>query len=320
MTTIAETPRTSEGLVYKVTNWREYNESLVRRGDVRVWFSDEVVDAWEHENSEKKNGRPFVYSDLAIETLLTIRELFRLPYRQTEGLGRALADWLGADVAIPDYTSLQKRAAKLDVAIRVARTPGPVDVVVDSTGLKIYGEGEWKVRKHGAGKRRTWRKIHLAVDPATHSIVAMTTTGAETHDAHEVEALLDQVDAPVRTFYGDGAYDQWKVYDLLKARAVWSIVPPRKNAMIKRHGARLGETLERDDCIRQIRRDGRKKWKASIGYHRRSLAETAMYRLKASFGDRLKNRLPPNQAVEAALRCKILNAFVTFGMPRFAWS
>ncbi len=174
---MAEAASKSKKKSYSIKNWREYNESLVRRGDITFWFDEAVVttwkvDAWEHENDEKKNGRPFTYSDVAIETLLTIRELFRLPYRQTEGLGRALVKLMDAEVAIPHHTSLQKRAAKLGVNISVADVQGPIDVVVDSTGLKVYGEGEWKTRQHGVGKRRTWRKLHLAVDPATHQIVA----------------------------------------------------------------------------------------------------------------------------------------------------
>ena len=304
---------------YAIKNWREYNASLVRRGDVTFWF-DEAVDAWEHENGEKKNGRPFVYSDVAIETLLTVRELFRLPYRQTEGLGRALAKLMGAQIVIPHHTSLQKRAAKLGVAIALSEVKGPIDVVVDSTGLKVFGEGEWKTRQHGVGKRRTWRKLHLAVDPATHQIVAEVLTESNEHDANQVEPLLEQVEAEVQTFYGDGAYDQWKVYDTLTENSIWSIIPPRKNAKIKRHGNSAEEPLERDECLRQIRRDGRKAWKESIGYHRRSLAETAMSRLKAAFGDRLKNRKPPNQKTEVTLRCKLLNWFVMLGMPLSIWS
>jgi len=306
---------------YKVTNWAKYNESLVSRGDITLWFDEEVLKAWEHQNAQRKVGHPFVYSALAIESLLMLRELFRLPYRQTEGLARALIKLMDAEVPIPDYTSLQKRAAKMNVVFQVAQTPaGPIHVVVDSTGLKVYGEGEWKVRKHGVGKRRTWRKLHLAVNPDTHEIVAQTLTENDEHDADQVDQLLDQVEAEVETFYGDGAYDQWKVYQSLKRRGVCSIIPPRKNAKIKQHGNAAADPLERDECIRQIRRDGRKAWKESIGYHRRSLAETAMHRFKRCFGEGLKNRKLENQRTEAALRCKLLNLFVTLGMPLFVWS
>jgi hypothetical protein len=305
---------------YSITNWPKYNESLVQRGDITFWFDEEVIDLWEHDNDHKKVGRPFKYSDVAIETLLTMRELFRLTYRQTEGFGRAMAKLMKAEVAIPDYTNLQKRAAKMKIVIDIHRSQGPIDIVVDSTGLKVYGEGEWKTRQHGVSKRRTWRKLHLAVDPSTQQIVAEVLTGNEAHDADQVEPLLDQIEAEVQVFYGDGAYDQWKVYDQLKENEVWSVIPPRKNAKIAQHGNSAEEPLERDECLRQIRRDGRKAWKESIGYHRRSLAETAMYRLKSSFGDQLKNRKLPNQKTEVALRCKLLNWFVALGMPLAMWS
>lgn len=318
--TMVEAASKTKKLTYKVTNWRDYNESLVNRGDITFWFDEAVIDVWEDDNEEKKNGRPFKYSPTAIEVLLTLRELFRLPYRQTEGFGRALAKLMNAEVPIPDYTSLQKRAAKLDVAIQINPTQGPIDVVVDSTGLKVYGEGEWKVKKHGVGKRRDWRKVHLAVDPTSHTIVAQLTTGNDIHDGKAVEPLLEQVEVEVETFYGDGAYDHWKVRDHLHENGIHQIIPPRKNAKIKQHGNLSQEPLERDECVRQIRRDGKKAWKESIAYHRRSLAETAMYRLKANFGDRLKNRKLPNQAVEVALRCKLLNSFVAIGMPLFTWS
>jgi len=157
---------------YKVHNWRNYTESLVERGSITFWFSDDAIAQWEHANDEPKVGHPFVYSDRAIESLLVLRELFRLPYRQTEGLGRSLVQLMQINVAIPDFTSLAKRAASLEIALDVASHQGPIQVVVDSTGLKVFGEGEWKTRQHGISKRRTWRKLHLAVNPATQEIEA----------------------------------------------------------------------------------------------------------------------------------------------------
>ena len=305
---------------YKITNWRDYNEALVQRGDITFWFDEDVIDAWEHDNNEPKVGRPFTYSDMAVECLLTMRELFRLPYRQTEGLGRSLTKLMQVDVAIPDYSSLAKRAAKLRVSLSVATRKGPIDVVVDSTGLKVFGEGEWKMRKHGKGKRRTWRQLHLTVNSQTQEIEAEVLTENSGHDADQVDGLLDQVNGPVNAFYGDGAYDQWKVYDSLAEREIQPIIPPRRNAKIKQHGNSRQEPLERDEAIRSIRRDGRKSWKESVGYHRRSLAETAMHRMKCCFGSLLKNREFPNQRTEARLRSKILNHFAHLGLPQFEWS
>src|SRR6185369_11702608 len=167
---------------YRVTNWKQYNESLVRRGDITLWFEEDVIAAWEHANRDVKVGRPFTYSDTAIECLLALRELFRLPYRQTEGLGRALVKLMDVEVAIPDFTSLAKRAAKLKVSLELAPTTGPIDVVVDSTGLKVVGAGEWRSEAYRHPKRKTWRKLHLSINAATQEIVAEVLTSKRRDD------------------------------------------------------------------------------------------------------------------------------------------
>ncbi len=305
---------------YKITNWRKYNESLVQRGSITFWFSDDVIEQWAHPNDNPKVGHPFVYSDKAIECLLVLRELFRLPYRQTEGLGRSLVQLMQVDVAIPDYTSLAKRAAKLEIALAVSKHKGSIDVVVDSTGLKVFGEGEWKTRKHGVSKRRTWRKLHLAVNPETQEIEAEVLTENSGHDADQVDDLLEQIEPPIDSFGGDGAYDQWKVYERLAEQEIEAIIPPRKNAKIKQNGNSSQLPLPRDEAIRRIRHVGRKEWKKEVGYHRRSLAETAMYRMKCCFGSTLKNRQLEYQRAEARLRSKILNRFTHLGLPQFKWN
>ncbi len=250
---------------------------------------------------------------------MVLRELFQLPYRQTEGLGRSLVKLMEIELAIPDYTSLAKRAAKLDIALDVRRHRGAIDVVVDSTGLKVFGEGEWKMRAHGKSKRRTWRKLHLAVNPKTQEIVAETLTEDSCDDAGQVDPLLNQVPHPTERFYGDGAYDKWKVYETLAHRQTRAIIPPQRNAKIKQHGNAHQRPLSRDMAIREIRRHGRRRWKERVGYHRRSLSETAMHRMNRCFGDHLKNRLLPNQQAETRLRSKILNKFTQLGLPKFKW-
>jgi hypothetical protein len=292
-----------------VRNWREYNESLVARGSITFWFSEEALANWYHENGVGKRGRPFTYSDSTMETFLTIRELLRLPYRQTEGFVRGLLELVAEGLSVPDFTSAAKRAAKLGITLPVLPRQGHVDIVLDSTGLKVFGEGEWKVRQHGPSKRRTWRKLHLAVDPETQEIVAEVLTTNAGHDADQAEALLDEVPGKINTVTADGAYDKWKVYGAIEGRKARPKIPPRHDAKIKRHANAAGPRLARDEAIRMIRRIGRKNWKKRIGYHCRSLAETAVSRLKMIFGPILKNRLLPNQSTEARLRCKILNHF-----------
>ena len=305
---------------YKVTNWKQYNKSLVERGNITIWFSEKALEQWEHPNDQPKVGRPFVYSDTAIECLLTIRELLQLPYRQTAGFGRSLAAMLGVDVKIPDYSSLAKRAGKLNAALNVANKKGSIDIAVDSTGMKVFGEGEWKMRTHGKSKRQTWRKLHLSVNADTQEIVAEVLTQNSSHDADVAGEMLEQIEQPVTKFYGDGAYDKWKVYEELEERDAEPIIPPQRNAIIKQHGNCDAERLPRDEAIRGIRKKGRRRWKEEIGYHRRSLAETAMYRVKQTFGTHLKNRVFENQQTETRLRCKILNRFTQLGMPEFEWS
>ena len=305
---------------YKITNWKQYNESLVQRGSLTFWFSEDVIRQWHHENAQPRRGHPFFFSDTAIECLLIVREMFRLPYRQTEGLGKSLVGLMEAEIEIPDYTSLAKRAGKLGIALEVRKHKGKIDVVVDSTGLKVFGEGEWKMRKHGKSKRRTWRKLHLAVNPDTHEIVAETLTENSKDDASQVKDLLNQTPNKIDGFHGDGAYDTRDTYETLEKEGIEAIIPPRRNAKIWQHGNSGEKPLSRDAAIREIRRIGRQAWKNQVGYHRRSLSETAMYRMKCCFGDHLKNRLLPNQQTEARLRCKILNRFSHLGLPLFEWN
>ena len=248
----------------KIINWKEYNEALVRRGQFTLWISDDVIEHWLHDNGGNKVGRPFTYSNLAIETLLTIREFFRTTYRATEGFGRALANLVQADIAIPDFTSLAKRAAKLGIDIDVTQYKGKIDVVVDSTGLKVYGEGEWKVKKHGWAKHRTWRKLHLAINEKTQEIEAEVLTDNATDDAAVVDELLNQTKNRTKKFGGDGAYDKWKVYRTLDRRGIVPIIPPRKNAKIKRNGNSRMPPLPRDEAIEGFanwdERSGNGKW------------------------------------------------------------
>lgn len=294
---------------FSVRNWSEYSESLVARGSITVWFSEEALQGWYHANATCKRGRPFTYSDSTIELFLTIRELLRLPYRQTEGFIGGILGLLQDGLTVPDFTSAAKRAAKLGIELPVMPRRGNIDVVLDSTGLKVFGEGEWKVRQHGPSKRRTWRKLHLAIDPKTQEILAETLTTNAGHDADQAAELLDAVPAPIDTVTGDGAYDQWKVYETIDQRQAQPRIAPRHDAKIKRHANAAGPRLARDQTIRQIRQLGRKQWKKSSGYHCRSLVETAVFRLKTTFGPKLKNRRFDNQRTEARLRCRILNQF-----------
>jgi hypothetical protein len=302
---------------YKVTNWREYNASLVQRGSVEVWVSEEVLQGWKPQvQGPRRRGRQAWYSDRAIECLLMLRVVFSLPLRATEGFGRSVFNVLGAEVDVPDYTTLCRRGQTLTVGLPTSARRGPVRIIVDSTGLKVYGEGEWKVRKHGYSKRRTWRKLHLSINEATQEIEVVVLTEAGVDDAQAGCQMVETLDEPLESVTGDGAYDEHKFYDTCTQRQVRQvIVPPRRSAHIWQHGNSSKPPLPRDQHLRLIRRVGRRRWKQQVGYHRRSLAETCVFRFKTIFGGQLMARHPQAQSVEARIKCKALNTMTRLGMP-----
>jgi hypothetical protein len=216
---------------YQVRNWSEYDRALVNRGSLTVWFDEEsIAQGWTPPRPAGR-GKPGLYSDVAIQTCLTLKILFRLPYRATEGLVRSLMRLCGLELPVPDHTHLSRRAATLSVAIPRRKRNGPIHVVVDSTGLKIFGEGEWKVRQHGVGKRRTWRKIHLAVDESAKDIIGVEVTTAEWGDSEVFAPLLDQVEGPISQVSGDGAYDTAGTHAAIAARGAKATIPPREGAV-----------------------------------------------------------------------------------------
>lgn len=249
--------------------------------------------------------------------MLTIKEVFHLANRQTEGFMRSLFAMLKIALPVPDHSTLSKRGKKVRVNLP-KKTNQHLNIVMDSTGLKIYGEGEWKVRQHGVSKRRTWRKLHVGANPADGEIQAVLLTENSVSDDEAVEALLAQIEQDIEKFAADGAYDKRKVYDNLNAHSpeVIILIPPRKNARIWKHGNTKAERLKRDENLRSIRKHGRKEWKKKSSYHVRSLAETAMFRLKAIFGDDLSARLIETQTTQALIRCAALNKMTQLGMPQ----
>jgi hypothetical protein len=303
--------------LYRVKNWSEYDQALVKRGSITFWLSEDLAETWRHaSHGEKQRGSPFEYSEKAIEIMQTVKNVFHLPNRATEGFLRSVFEMLEVDLRVPDHTTLSRRGKGLKVSLP-KKAEGHLDIVMDSSGLKIFGEGEWKVRSHGASKRRTWRKLHLAIDPRSGEIQAAALTTNSVSDSQMVPSLLVQIEQPIDRCAADGAYDKRNVYDSLNKHAPDAIllIPPRKNARIWQHGNTKAERLRRDENLRAIRKSGRKDWKQQSGYHIRSLAETTMFRLKSIFGDRLSARRIETQISQALIRCAALNRMTHLGMP-----
>src|SRR4051794_32259562 len=226
---------------YRIRNWSRYNDALVNRGSLTLWVDRETLRAWRYHGPSQR-GAQFEYSDLAIECLLTLRAVYHLTLRATEGFARSLFEVMGLDPEVPDHTTLSCRAAAVRITLP-KRAEGPLHLVLDSTGLKVYGEGEWKVRQHGYSKRRTWLKLHLAVDPQTHEVQAAVVSEPEVTDEEAVPALLEQVGNPISGAGADGAYDRRSVYEELGRRGARAVIPPRRDAKIRRHGNTSGPRL-----------------------------------------------------------------------------
>ena len=308
-----------KAIVYRLRNWSAYNQSLKQRGNVTFWFSETAIRNWYYKGPVQQ-GAQFRYSDLSIETVLTLKVLYHLPLRQAEGFANSILDLMGLSLEAPDYTTLSRRQACLEVVLPVQASHRAVHVVVDSSGLKVYGEGEWKVRQYGFSKRRTWRKLHLGVDESTGEFLGVTLTTNSVDDASQVGPLLGQIRRLVSAFGGDGSYDKQKVYETLsnpphQDEPIRPIIPPRSNAKIWQHGNCQETPLPRDEHLRTIRKIGSRRWKQESGYHRRSLAETGVCRYKRIVGSQLSARMIERQQTEVKIGCSILNRMALLGMP-----
>ena len=214
---------------YRTLNWSSYNASLRERGSLTVWFDPNM--AW-HAAPSGKRGRQQIFSDAAIQACLTIKVLFGLPLRQTTGFVGSLLKLAGLDWPVPDFSTLCRRQKTLAVQLPYRGSGGPLHLLIDSTGIKVRGEGEWHARKHGGAKRRVWRKVHLAVDEATLEVRAVEITGSGVGDAPMLPGLLSQIpaDKPIASVTADGAYDGRACRDAVADRGAEAIIPPRRNA------------------------------------------------------------------------------------------
>lgn len=300
---------------YRVRNWAEYDAGLRRRGSLTLWVTDEAMAEWQAAPRLTPGGQP-CYSDLAIETGLMLRLAFHLPLRQTEGLMTSVFELMGVPLSIPDHSTLSRRAGSLAAISKGCCLPdGPVHLLIDSTGLKVYGAGEWLQERHGVRARRTWRKLHLAVDAGTGLTLAVTLTENDEGDPSQVGPLLEQIDAKIGSATADGAYDGAPTYATIAAHAgdIPVIIPPHVTAVLSENAAT--SPTQRDQHITLMADKGRLAWQKETGYGKRSLVETTMGRYKAIIGPRLRARKLPGQRAEAAVGVAVLNRMLNAGRP-----
>ena len=282
---------------------------------------EEAIANWRAAPRNSRGGQAW-YSPLAILTALTLRAVFRLALRQTEGLIDSIIDLLGLRLAVPTFSTLSRRAETVEVPRPRASSRGdsnadnePLHLLVDSTGLKLCGAGEWLVEKHGTRKRRSWRKLHIGVDATTGTSVAATLTTKDVDDASEVGPLLEQLEGPPASFTADGAYDQDSIYDAVTGRDSEAavIVPPRSTAALSETAAT--EPTQRDRHLQCIAEKGRMGWQKASGYNVRSRVEAAVGRYKQVIGDGLRCRKDERRATEVAITVLALNRMLELGRP-----
>jgi hypothetical protein len=301
---------------YRNRNWSDYNRSLRKRGSLTFWISQDLIDKWLEEELTGERGSSPTYTDAAMRAMASVKFVFHQAGRQTSGLVASIFRLMGVALPVPDHSTISRRMSGIEVELPLKPSTKARHIVCDSTGLKVYGEGEWKVRTHGVSKRRTWRKLHLAVDETTNEIIVAGASGNDVSDGEMFVGMIEQTNEEIEQVSPDGAYDQKKVYQAIETKKIArASIPPQKNAKIWHHGNRKGKKLLRDENLRHIRRTGRKKWKQESNYHRRSLAETAMFRFKTIFGDKLQSRKQANQFQEMHIKSAILNQMTHLGMP-----
>lgn len=303
---------------YRVKNWASYEESLRRRGDITVWFDEHAVEAWNAPPGGLPGGQ-LKYSDVAIITALTLRTVFRLPLRQTEGFLASLIRLMSLSLNTPDHTTLSRRSGTVDVPGPSKAQDGPVHLVIDSTGLKMMGEGEWHAHKHRtSNKRRRWRKLHLALDGDGY-IVASRLNESSCDDAATGVEVLGGLGVTIERFTADGAYDSRALYEALSAigsPCLQVVIPPKSTAVLDPRAE--GAWRQRNEALERIGQVGRRQWRKESGAHGQARAENGMYRYKRIIGDSLRAGTAGAQKTEAMIAVSVLNRMTELGMPESA--
>ena len=299
---------------YRVKNWAVYDDALRERGDITVWFDEEASSAWNAPLSGRPGGQRR-YSDLAIVTSLTLRTVFHLPFRQTEGFVASLIGLMGLSLKTPDHTTLSRRNRDVEIPRLARGHNGPLHLIIDSTGLKIFGDGEWQAHKHKtANKRRSWRKLHLGID-GDGCILASALTDSGEDDASVGISMLEQIEGTI-ALTTDGAYDTRPMYEALAASRgadIRIVIPPKKTATVDLRA--VGPWRQRNEAIERIGAVGRRQWRKESGAHRQAQAENGMYRYKRIIGDRLRALHCEAQKREALIAVNVINRMTALGMP-----
>jgi hypothetical protein len=303
---------------YTPRSWSSYNKALVERGNITIWLGADTIKAWfSSRKPGPQGGRQETFSDSAILALMCMKSLYRMPYRMLCGFAQSLLVLLKRKLPIPHFTRLCQRSKKLDLP-KLPRGKKITDIVIDGSGIKIYGEGEWKVEQHGRERKKKWKKIHVAIDPDTQEVLLTDVTTRNTHDCQMLPKFLDKLGSRIGRVYGDGAYDTKRCYQAIVKRGGEPAIPPRKTARIWNSPEKWAEC--RNQAVRERRgfgldTVGTRLWRKLKRYGIRSLVETYFSRFKKTFGDRAYSKGDLGFSIEIAIKTMILNRFARLGLP-----
>ena len=294
---------------YRVSNSAEYDRALINRGSITFWVSPSAIRNWNATPTKKRGGQA-KYSDLAIETALTLGLVFHLPLRQTEGFVTSVFALMGLHLGVPDHTTLSRRSKKLNIQLKTQEINGPIDLIIDSTGLAIVGQGQWAAAKHGQRGQQGWMKLHLGVDEFG-NIVTQQLTESNVDDAKTGVKMINRIRCKIKAVVGDRAYDSRELYDAAEDVGAKVVVSPIKNATVRKRGSQ-----NRNRTVKRIKKIGRRHWKKEAGYHRQGKVENMFFRYKTIIGGRLRSRDSGSRKTEALLACNILNRMFELGRPQ----
>lgn len=301
---------------YHLSNWPEYNLALKSRGNINIWFTQDIIEGWYHKLGQKKtHGRQKIYSDLAINTMRLLGTIFNQRLRQTEGFVESIIKLMNLSLMVPDYSTLSRRAATMHIphlSSMLEESSEPIDIAIDSTGLKVYGAGEWFINKHG-NKHRSWQKLHLTIDLDSQKIIAVELTKQDVGDSSVVADLLPQINHKINKMVGDKAYDNFWTYEALKQHNIKSAIPPQSTAILSENYKE--KLTQRDNTLLDRCELGIDKWQKNSSYNKRSLVEVAISRYKKIIGNKLHAKLNGNRVSEIKLGCYVLNKMLDLGKP-----
>jgi hypothetical protein len=300
-----------EKVKYRVTNWKEYNKSLKQRGSLELYLSNDALGCWSSIDPSKKEVGRQLYPDSLILAFGLIMVQYNLPYRQAQGFLESIFCMAGIDVCVPDYSTVNRRVRKFDVELDGFKQGKTKRVAIDSTGLKVSGQGEWFAKKHGVQGRRQWMKLHLVCDCDTGHILGCELFPAWIGDDALAEDMLGKVEC--EEVCADGAYDTWGVLEVISESGAKALIPPRRNAVAQQGDELAPWHIERNQRVLHCDEYGVGDWKSSTNYHYRSLSEMQMYRFKNSFGAKLKHKTLEGMQNEARLKACVLNRFTNLG-------